>query len=260
LAGGTAVVGPVDDETETVIDLSGLGLAYIRPDGPAVALGAMTTLAGVLESPALQQAGAGILSQAVLHTGPTTLLNRATIGGALARPDRAGELVAALLALDGRILTRRLGVGGSVVREGMELGAFLHHRPEVLRTAIIEEVQIPTAPVSAALERVARTPRDEATVSVAAVVQYQDDRCHTARIAATGLSSQPERLKAVEALLEGVPLTDEQIIRAATAAGQTMEPPDDFRGGTDYRRHLAGVLVRRALEKARELALAGRKE
>lgn len=260
LAGGTAVVGPTDEETETLVDLSGLGLHYIRPAGPAVAVGAMATLSDLFKHSALRTPGAGLLSEVIRLSAPVTLLNRATVGGALAHPERAGELCAALLALDARVLTLRLGNAGSVVREGWEFESYLRHRLQILRSGIVEEVQIPTMPVAAAMERVARTPRDLPVVSVVAVVEGSGAFCDAARVGVSGLSFRPERLEAVESALTNAPLTDDQIARAAAIAADTVYPPSDFRGDADYRQHLAGVLVRRALEKARTIAETLRKE
>lgn len=251
LAGGTAAVGPADGETTVLVDLAGLGLRYIRTEPEAVVLGALTTLDDLTRSPEVLLAGGGVLAQAADHTGPPTLLARATVGGALARPDRAGELVAALLALDARVTLVRLDSAGTeVVRQEWELDTCLNWRITAMAGSLVEAVRIPTAFMLTAMERVARTPRDVPTVAVAASVHVVDDRFAQVRLAATGVAPLPARLTEAEATLLGAPATEAAIARAAEAAAAAAVPPSDLRGAADYRRHLAGVLTGRALTQA----------
>jgi len=248
LAGGTAVVGPVDDETEVLVDLSGLGLRHIRPDTQTVRLGAMTTLDDLVRSPEVMFLGGGLVAQAAERTAPATMLARATVGGALARPDRAPELVAALLALD-----------AGVVTVDRELGRTMSSADAVPAGGLIEEVQIPATPVVSAFERLARTPRDLATVAVYVALHVEDGTCRHLRLAAAGLGDRPQRLTVAEAALQAKELSASAIERAAAAVRESVTPPDDFRGSAEYRRELAEVLVRRALTAARDAALQGRK-
>ena len=250
LAGGTAVVGPVDDRTEVLVDLRDLGLRWAQEDGGVWRFGAMTTLADVLRLPPSRRPGGRLLAVAIDRTGPPTLLNRATLGGAVARPDRAGELVAALLALDARVALVRRDPAGRVVLETHELSEFVARRAALLEGAIIERLELPPSPAATALLRVARTPRDVPIVSVSVALELQGGQCRRARVAAFGLSDLPCRVRAAESLLEGRPLDEAAILQAARAAREAAEPPEDFRASSAYRRHLAEVLVRRALQAA----------
>lgn len=250
LAGGTAVVGPVDDRTEVLVDLAGLGLRYVQEERGAWRLGAMATLADVWGALPLRLPEGRLLAQAIDRTGPPTLLNRATVGGAVARPDRAGEFVAALLALDARVGVVRRDAAGRPARELHDLSEFVVRRAAVLSGAIVERVEVPARPAATALERLARTPRDAAIVSVAVALDLQGRRCERARLAAFGLFGLPCRLVAAERVLEGRPLDPSAIEEAAGVARATADPPDDWRASAAYRRHLAAVLVRRALQAA----------
>lgn len=256
LAGGTAAVGPADRETGLLVDLSGLPLRFLRVEEGAVIVGAMTPLEQLLRAPELFLTCGGVLCRAVERTGPPTMLVRATLGGALARPDRAGELIAALLVLDATVELVRLGTidrgggqdeGTGLVRQAVRLADFLG---QPRSGALIEQVYIPVAPVAAGMERVARTPRDVPAVAVAATLRVIDGHCFDVRVAATGLHTGPARLRAAESALEGAPTSPEAVELAALAAQAEVDPPSDFRGGSDYRRHLAGVLTRRALASA----------
>lgn len=253
LAGGTLVAGRRDAETEALVDLSGLGLRYVREGPGEVAIGALTTLAGVLESRAALLGG-GVVAEAIERTGPPSLLQRATVGGALARADRAGELVTAFLALDARLALLRAGAE----REEVPLEAWLARNGRGEDSVLIEEVRVSTRPVAVAYERVARTPRDVAIVAIVAALRVEGGICREPRLAAWGAAPGPVRLASAEAWLSGRALDDEALRRAAGAAASSdaIRAPDDIRGSRDYRRHLTEVLVRRALAAARQLASA----
>lgn len=248
LAGGTAAVGPVDAETVGVVDLSGLGLRFSRIESEGLVLGAMTTLEALLELPELLLAGGGVLGEAVERTGPPTLLARATLGGSLARPDLAPELVATLLALDAQVLLVRLDESGQgLVHESCSVGDFLAGK---WSGTLIEAVRLPVLPVLTGYQRAARTPRDLPTVAVVVAAEPDGNVARNVRVAACGLAHIPIRLAAAEAILEGAIHTPELAQRAALAAAAGITPPSDLRGGSEYRRHLAGVLTRRAVEAA----------
>jgi carbon-monoxide dehydrogenase medium subunit len=245
LAGGTAAVGPTDADTVGLVDLSGLGLVFTRMEADALVLGAMTTLDEMLRMPELLLTGGGVLEEAVERTGPPALLARATLGGAVARPDRAPELVAALLALDASVVVVQ---GTAATRLEWKLEAFL--TAEKTGPFLIEAVKLPSRPMLVGLERVARTPRDVPAVSVVAVLRYDGTYLHDVRIAACGLAPAPIRLRGAEAVLEGAAPTDLVMERAAVAAATAATPLSDVRGGPEYRSHLANVLTRRAVEAA----------
>lgn len=255
LAGGTAAVGPVDTETAGLVDLSGLGLRYSRMEPEGLVLGAMTTLDAMLRLPDLLLAGGGVLRQAVERTGPPTLLARATLGGSLARPDFAPDLVTALIALGAHVRLARLDSasgpgGGGVVHEDRDLEDFLAWPKAGL---LIEAVRVPIRSVLTGYARVARTPRDLPTVAVVVALEQHEGFVQHVRIAACGLAAQPGRLPGAEEVLEGAAPIEALVEQAAEAASAAVTPPSDLRGSAEYRRHLAGVLTRRAV-----MAAAGR--
>jgi carbon-monoxide dehydrogenase medium subunit len=251
LAGGTKAVGATDSGTTLLVDLAGLGLRYIRAEHEAVTLGAMTPLDDLVRAPELLLAGGGLLAEAVERTGPPTLLNRATIGGALARPDRAPELVAALLALDARLsLVQPDDAGDEILWQEYDLAAYLSGYPAILAGGLIGAVRVPQNPTLTALERVARTPRDMPAVTVVAALHVTGGVMHGVRLTAAGAGPLPVRLTAAERLLEGARPAPAVLDQAAEAARVTATPGSDLRGSAEYRRHLVGVLARRALVSA----------
>jgi len=96
---------------------------------------------------------------------------------------------------------------------------------------------------------VARTPADEPIVSTVAVVGMDGDIVHYARVALTGVWSSPVRLARAPDSLVGAPLDPPCILAVANAVESEVAPEGDFLGSEDYRRAMAGVLTRRALEQ-----------
>jgi CO/xanthine dehydrogenase FAD-binding subunit len=101
------------------------------------------------------------------------------------------------------------------------------------------------------LQRIARTPLDESIVSATAAFHLHDGLCQKVRIAVSGVSTTPQRLPTVEQAVEGKALSAEVIQSAAAAVAAAIgDPPADYRGSAEYRRAMAGVMVRRALAEA----------
>jgi carbon-monoxide dehydrogenase medium subunit len=169
--------------------------------------------------------------------GDPQVRHRGTLGGTLAHGDPASDLPAAILALGGTI-----AVQGPAGRREIAATDFFQG---FLETALapdemIVEVRVPRVPgASWSFQKFNRRAQDWAIVGVAAV------RNGTTGVALVNMGSTPLRATAVEdALRSGASITD-----AAALAADGTEPPTDLNGSPEYRRHLATVLVRRALEE-----------
>jgi CO/xanthine dehydrogenase FAD-binding subunit len=248
LAGGTELIARRRKDVRAVVDLSGLGLAYIRDQNGAVAIGAMTTLADVADSPMLRAVANGIVAQAAHRSAASLLRNQATVAGTLiAEPD--GLLAGALGVLDALVQPSPpaplpTGEGGIALVE------FLARREELLRGAIVTEVVIPAEALGrrAVVETVARTPRDKPIVSVTVSVE-RISPVVGARIVLGRVAEVVTRAVEAERELEGKELDEGVIEDAARAAMANVNSRGDFRGSAEYRREMVGVLVRRALSK-----------
>jgi CO/xanthine dehydrogenase FAD-binding subunit len=117
-----------------------------------------------------------------------------------------------------------------------------------LLTAV--EVPDPRPGAVGAFLKKGRVRMDLSLVSVAVLLETDDRLCTRVRIAAGSVAPVPMRLREVEELLEGEELTDELLMQAGTLASRTVMPIDDVRSTAEYRRHLTGVYVRRAIEQA----------
>jgi carbon-monoxide dehydrogenase medium subunit len=217
------------------------GLAGVEANGE-LRIGAMTTHRTVAAS------GLGLLSAAAATIADPQVRNRGTIGGSIAHGDPASDLPAVVLAADGTLLAR--GPGGEREIPARELFR------DYLETAVspdevVTEVRLPDMRSwSFGYEKFNRREEDWAMVAVCALVQLQDGVCSDVRVGLTNMGSTPLRATAAEEALRGQPLNADTIARAAERAADDTSPPADLNASADYKRHLARVLCRRALEQA----------
>ena len=175
--------------------------------------------------------------------------NRGTIGGSLVHGDPASDMPTVFLACDGSLTV----VGGDGTREVAAADMF----QDYLTTAvgeheIVTEVRVPTFDDwGSAYLKFTRRAEDWAMVAVCAMVKKgSDGSCEDVRVALTNMGSTPVRASAVEDALRGKGLDADSIASAAEHAADGTEPPGDLNATPDYKRHLARVLTRRALEEA----------
>ncbi len=246
LAGGTRLLAGTASGIRAVLDLGALGLRYIRTGEEELYLGAMTTLQDVVESDVAAGVAGGLLARAAWEAAPRVQRHQQTVGGTVAGAEGNDDFLVALLALDARVVYYLPDDRDTA--HVLPLAAFLtdvRSRPPFL----ITEVRIPVREgARAALERVARTPRDRAIVNVAVVVCPDGDAIARARVVAGGVAEHPIRLEAVETLLAGRALDEVNMAEVEERARAAVAPMDDWRGSADYRRHLVGVLTRRATQ------------
>jgi aerobic carbon-monoxide dehydrogenase medium subunit len=221
------------------------GLRGIQHEDGVLRIGALTRHADLQDGEDL-----GIWAQAAAQIADQQVRNRGTIGGALAHGDSASDLPTVLVATEGSVTLR--GPGGAA-REVAAADLF----QDYLTTAVgaeevLTEVRVPALDGwGSAYEKFTRRSEDWAMVAVCALVQRAGDgTCADVRIGLTNMASTPLRARAVEDALRGQPLNAESIAAAAQHAADGTEPPADLNASPDYKRHLARVLTRRALEKA----------
>jgi carbon-monoxide dehydrogenase medium subunit len=120
------------------------------------------------------------------------------------------------------------------------------------RDEIITEVCFPAMAAGSrcAIEEFARRKGDFAIAAIAVMLMQEGERCTSARLATAGVGPVPVRLRAAEAILEERGLGEAAVGAAAEKAAELVEPMSDHNASADYRRHLTGVLTRRAISKA----------
>ena len=247
IAGGTNVL--VDrPRVDALIDIRRLGLRHLR-DGGGLAIGALATVADLQSSPLL----AGplrIVADAARAHGHALLRHLATIGGNLCKAHPVLDFPPPLLALDAEVRLR--GAGGARTLPIAEF--FLDFQRTALgEDEILTEIAIPApAPgTGSALLRQGWTRVDLAIASAAVVLTLAPDGiCRKARIALGTAGPTPMRAREAEAGLEGRPIDESAITRAAATAAGEARPMSFFRGPQAYKRHVIRVFVARGLAAA----------
>jgi CO/xanthine dehydrogenase FAD-binding subunit len=240
----------------TLVDLNEVaGLDGIRLADGRLVIGAMTRQRAV-ERSALVRERCPLLAEAMPQIGHVQIRNRGTIGGSLAHADPAAELGAVVAALDGELVLRSAR-GERVLGPERFFRAYLTTAAEP--DELLVEVRLPVVPArtgSAFLE-VSRRHGDFALVGVAATVTLDAAGvCAGAAIALTGVGPTPVVDRDAARGLVGVRPTAEACEAAGRAVAARLTPDSDLHAGSDYRKHLAGVLTRRALARAAARAAA----
>jgi carbon-monoxide dehydrogenase medium subunit len=220
------------------------GLHHIQRENGSWRIGALTRHADVQDAPEL-----GVASVAAGLIADQQVRNRGTIGGSLAHGDPASDMPAVLLALEGEVSAQ----GSNGLRTIAAADLFQDYLTTSLaHDEVITEVRLPaTDGWVYGYEKFTRRAEDWAMVGVCALVKKgADGTAEDVRIGLTNMGSTPLRATAAEEALRGKALDSGSIAAAAEQAAEGTDPPADLNATTDYKRHLARVLTRRALEAA----------
>jgi CO/xanthine dehydrogenase FAD-binding subunit len=237
-----------------VVDLNGLSeLAGIREDDGHLVIGAMTRQRAV-ETSALVAERCPLLAEAMPQIGHVQIRNRGTVGGSLAHADPAAELPAVVAALGGELVVR--STRGQRVMKAEQF--FVGYLTTAARPGeLLVEVRLPTSPprTGTAFLEVSRRHGDFALVGVAATVTVDEAGvCTHAAIALTGVGPTPVVAHEAARALVGAKPTANAFDAAGRRVSDSVQPDSDLHASSDYRKHVAGVLTRRALARAAERA------
>ena len=262
LAGGQSLIPMMNfrlAQPPILVDLNGVSeLSYIKPtrDG-GLSIGAMTRQRQVERDPLVAER-APMIHEAMPNIAYPAIRNRGTFGGSIAHADPSAELPAISLALNARFRVRGPAGERWVGADEFFLGFFTTVlAPEEL----LVEVALPPMPPRSGWSflEVARRHHDFALVGVAVMVTLDvQDQCDQARMVYFSVGDGPVEAHQAAAVLRGQVPTPEAIREAAeTAARDDVDPSSDINASAEYRRHLVGVLGRRALTQAVERARGG---
>ena len=257
IAGGTALVVLMKQslvQPEHVVSLERIpGLDAIALDDDGLHIGALARHRAVETSPVVR-GFAPLLADVYGRVATVRIRNAATVGGGLAHADPAQDPPAALIALDARV--RIVSSAGERTVPVAEF--FVDYYETALEPGeVVREVIVPRpdpAARGAYLKFLPRTEDDYATVAVAAHGVAADGRCRDVRVALIAAGPTPVRATAVERALTGRALTPAAVREAAEAVVDEVDPLDDFRGSAEYKREMAVVFTRRALEQAFDMS------
>jgi aerobic carbon-monoxide dehydrogenase medium subunit len=233
---------------EYLIDIDGLAgeLGYIRAQDDEIRIGAMTRHRALLESDLLSQR-LEIFTDAERVIADPVVRNRGTIGGALCQADPSEDLSAVCAAVGARMLIR--GPAGERV---VEMPEFYRgpYRTAVGDDEMLIEIRVPLREASgSAYEKVDRRVGDWAVAAAGACITLRDGTIERAGIALAAVGAGIVSTEAQQTLIGRVP-SEELFSEAGRAADAACSPVTDQRGSAEYKRHVAGVLTRRALMRA----------
>jgi aerobic carbon-monoxide dehydrogenase medium subunit len=233
---------------EMVIDLGKIdSMRGVREDGDAIVIGALTTHSDVVTDAVIKE-HALLLSRAAAEVADNQVRHRGTFGGALAHADPAGDMGAAVLALDGEFVIAGSGGTRTVAAADFFVDLF---ETAIGEDEILTEIRIPKhTGWGAHYEKFVRVAHQWPIVAVAATVQADGGTISEARVGLTNMGSTPLRASGTENALSGAAATEDGVRAAADRAAEDTNPPSDLNGDADYRKHLATVLTRRAVLKA----------
>ncbi|HSK99079.1 MAG TPA: xanthine dehydrogenase family protein subunit M [Rubrobacteraceae bacterium] len=221
-------------------------LRYVRDAGDHIAIGAMTRHSDLERDPVLHE-HCGLLTYTASLVGDPSVRHRGTIGGSLSHGDAASDLPSALLALEGTFVLK--GPNGE---RTVAVGDFFE---DYLQTAlapdeVLTEIRVPKLGQSTgwSYKKFNRRAQDWAVVGAAAVVERTNGTISSARIGLTNMGSTPIRATAAESALSGADASS--VAEATQNADEGTSPASDIAASSEYRRHLARVLSRRAVEEA----------
>ena len=229
-----------------LIDLGRIGdLNYVRADGDHLAIGAMTRHCDAERDPTLQE-HCGLVSYTASLVGDPSVRHRGTIGGSISHGDAASDLPSALLALDATFVVRGPN-GERTVAAGDFFQDYL--QTTLSPDEVLTEIRVPKLNGAGwSYKKFNRRAQDWAVVGAAAVVERSNGSIGSARIALTNMGSTPIRATAAESALSGA--DPSSVAEATSSADEGTSPSSDIAASAEYRRHLARVLSRRAVEEA----------
>ncbi len=233
-----------------VIDIGHLrALNYIRADNGRISIGALTTHSAI-ETSDLLKARCPVLSEAAAEIGDVQVRNRGTIGGSLAHADPAADYPAVILALDAEMVI----ASSSGLRTVPAQDFFVDMLTTQVRPGeILTEIRVPILPArtGASYRKLHQVASGFALVGVAARVTVdRGGKCEAVAVGVTGVGPKAYRAEAVERVLRRKKTNPKLLAEAARHAAHGVEVLSDLHASAEYRREMAAVFTRRALECA----------
>ena len=252
LAGGHSLIPMMKLRLATpehLIDLHGIAsLKGIRQEADRLVIGAMTTQHELLASPEVS-AAFPILKETALLIADPQVRYRGTLGGNVVNGDPGNDMPALMMTLGASYRLEGPDGARDVAASDFYQGAyFTALEPGELLTAI-------TIPFAAsghgyAYEKLKRKVGDYATAAAAVMLTMANGKVESCSIGLTNLSDTPLLAEAAAEAVVGTSLDDDTLKKASECAQEIMSPAADARGPVEYRKHVGGIMVLRALKRA----------
>lgn len=234
---------------EHLVDLAGIGeLKGIRRDGGAVVIGAMTTQHELLASKEIASS-LPILHETALLIADPQVRYRGTVGGNVANGDPGNDMPALMLTLGATYRLKGPAGDRDVAARDFYQGAyFTALEPGEILASV--SIPVPADGHGYAYEKLKRKIGDYATAAAAVVLTKSGGKVATCAIGLTNLSETPLLAEDAAQAVIGTTLDAASLKKAAAAAVEIMAPAGDGRGPVEYRKHVGGIMVERALKRA----------
>jgi len=236
-------------QPEHLVDLNGIPeLRGICLDGNTVVIGAMTVENDLIASETLRERVPLLCDAARLIADPQ-VRNRGTIGGDIAHGDPGNDHPALSLVCDAEFVLQGPNGRRTVAADGFFLGTYM---TQLAEDEVMVAIRVPSfaAGTGWAYEKLKRKTGDWATAGCAVVLRQSAGRVTHVRIGLTNLSQTALRAVDAENALLDQPFNEAAVQRAVDAAVAITDPAEDLRGDIEYKRAMAGVMVKRALHTA----------
>ena len=240
-----------------VVDLGRIAeLKVIRETNGGFEIGSLVRHVDIEQSHLLAR-GCPLLPETAAEVGDMQVRNRGTFGGSLAHADPAGDLPAAILALDAELTAASAIAQRTIDAQDFFVGILTS---ALYPNEILTSIRVPKLGprTGSAYVKMSQQASGFAIVGVAAILTLDEKgKVTEARVGITGVASVPYRAKKVEAALRGTAASAKEIAAAAALASKGVDALSDIHASAAYRRDVAAVFTRRSLEKAAQRA--GRK-
>jgi aerobic carbon-monoxide dehydrogenase medium subunit len=253
IAGGVVVSSLLNQRLASpavLVDITRIGaLKIIKADGGGLSIGALVTHSEILSSPEIQ-AAAPLLSEIAEEISCPRLRNRGTLGGSICTIGGQGDPATGLIALGATINIKGAGGGRTVALEDFYNDAF---KVDLAPDEIVESLSIPPMKPGARFAFYKHGPRnamDFTQITTSLVFSPLDDGGFVARIGMNGVGYTPNRPRDTEALLTGTDPEAIDWLKVEQAIAKEVEPQGDLVYSANFKRHLAGVTLRRAFKRA----------
>ncbi len=247
IAGGTHITVSKNQSFKRLVDITRIGLNYIKKEDHQVRIGSTTTVTEMIESSIVRKIGNGILTKACQLIADTPLRNIITLGGNIARYYPWAGLPVVLLVIDAEIII--------VDKEGLEqtISATKYFKNAKVKTGeIIKEVVFPVqSDWFYRYEKFALTTVDYSWLTMAFGAKNEGGSIVDPHIAVSRIT-KVTRVSEVEKLLEGKELSKLNINEVIQTLRTSVNVVSDYRSSKEYREHLLGILFKRMLNEMKE--------
>ncbi|MEO1470136.1 MAG: xanthine dehydrogenase family protein subunit M [Pseudomonadota bacterium] len=232
---------------EHLVDLQDIpGLGGIEIAGGTVRIGAMTTQAEIADHAGLAEA-APIMREAALQIADPQVRYMGTVGGNVANGDPGNDMPGLMQCLDATFTLFGPEGERQVSARGFYEGAYVTDRAD---EEVLTAVSFPTPAGGHAYEKQKRKIGDYATAAAAVQIVGSGGTCTAASIAMTNLSDTPVFSAGAGAALVGTAVDAAAVRAAVEAMLGDIDPTDDNRGPVAFKKHVAGVILSRAIARA----------